>query len=102
MTLRPNDHVNTFHTKRRRLPPTLWTKSNADSVGQDVDTLEDAGTSVIAKLDFLVGTTRELLVSCSGCRTTNSARRGGGETVHSGKDRYELAEQRSDVEYPAF
>jgi hypothetical protein len=36
---------------------TLWTKGDADGIGKDVDTLENAGSALVRELDLLVGTT---------------------------------------------
>lgn len=35
---------------------TFWTESDADSISKNVDTLEDASTTVVTELDLLVRT----------------------------------------------
>lgn len=56
MTLRPDRNLSNISglCLGRR---TFWSEGNADSVGEDIDTLENAGSALVGKLNFLVGRT---------------------------------------------
>lgn len=65
---------------------TLGTEGDADSVGKDVDTSENAGTTGVAELDVLVCPTEldERDTSPVGLETESA--RGGRNTVHLGQE----------------
>jgi len=63
---------------RRNVGLTLWTEGNADSIGKDIDTPEDASTTIIAELNILMCTASKRRPGFGG-----SATEGTGGRVHS-------------------
>jgi hypothetical protein len=86
MTLRPTYWVSAMNRHETLRKRTFGPESDLDCVGEDVDTLEDARTAVVAELDVLVCVAREHRGGggLGGLRSsaTEGAGRGIGETVH--------------------
>jgi hypothetical protein len=57
---------------------TFWTEGDADSISKDVNTLEDASTTVVTELDLLVCTAGQSRLDPCGSATEGTRRR-----VHS-------------------
>ena len=81
MTLRPMAAVSTHSRRRVRRKLTLGSKGYADSVSEDIDTLQNARAAVIGELNLLVCTTSERRLGlCSSA--AEGARRGVLDGVH--------------------
>jgi hypothetical protein len=57
---------------------TFWTEGDADCISKDVNTLEDASTTIVTELDLLVYTAGQGRLNLCG-----SATEGTGRRVHS-------------------
>ena len=86
MTLRPAkrrvSRASPRAASKSRESLTLRTERNADSVCEDIDTLEDARAALVGELDFLVGTALQCRLSSLRSGSADSRGRRGGETVH--------------------
>ena len=82
MTLRPMAAVSTHSRRRVRRKLTLGSKGYADSVSEDIDTLQNARAAVIGELNLLVCTAGELGPRSLHGGATEGGGRGLRKVVH--------------------